>query len=152
MVSPEVLRRYPFFAGLNDDELKSIAMIANEERYRKGQFVFEEGAPAKNFYILMEGEVEVAVTIDAASGKREPTSTVGPGEIFCISAMVADEKTTGSVRCMTDIKTVAIDANSLRALFNVDNHLGYVLSQNLARAVLRRLNDTRIQLVSLAAG
>jgi hypothetical protein len=31
MISPEILRRYPFFSSVKDDSLKKIAMISEEE-------------------------------------------------------------------------------------------------------------------------
>ena len=37
MISPEQLRRYPFFGGLMAEELASIAMIAEESVFRTAQ-------------------------------------------------------------------------------------------------------------------
>ncbi len=41
MISPELLRRYPFFGFLGDAQLKAIAMIAEESTYEKDQPIFE---------------------------------------------------------------------------------------------------------------
>ena len=57
MISPEILRRYPFFGALSDAQIKAIAMIAEEEQYAKGAVICEEGQPAKAFYLLLEGGV-----------------------------------------------------------------------------------------------
>ena len=35
MVSPELLRRYPFFALLDDDQLQAVAMITQEKKLSK---------------------------------------------------------------------------------------------------------------------
>jgi hypothetical protein len=41
MISLELLRRYPFFAGLDEAELKAIAMIADEVRVPAKTILFE---------------------------------------------------------------------------------------------------------------
>ena len=53
MVSPEVLRRYPFFGTFSDGQIKAMAMIAEEETIGKGTVICEEGQPAKAFYLLI---------------------------------------------------------------------------------------------------
>jgi len=45
MVSPELIRRYPFFGGLTESQLAGIAMIAEEVSFPKGAVIFEEGSP-----------------------------------------------------------------------------------------------------------
>ena len=37
MISPEILRRYPFFGFMTDAELKAVAMIAEEVSYKEGE-------------------------------------------------------------------------------------------------------------------
>ena len=44
MISPEQLRRYPFFGGLMAEELASIAMIAEEVSYPDGAAIFRDGS------------------------------------------------------------------------------------------------------------
>ncbi len=60
MVSPELLRRYPFFGVLNSEQLKSIAMIADEISIAAGTKLFEECQQADTFYLLIEGSVELS--------------------------------------------------------------------------------------------
>ena len=43
MVSPELLRRFPFFAGLSEEQINQIAMISEEERYEADEYLFQEG-------------------------------------------------------------------------------------------------------------
>lgn len=59
MVSPEIIRRYPFFGSLSDAQIKAFAMIAEEESFAKGAVICEEGQPATAFYLLMDGGVSL---------------------------------------------------------------------------------------------
>jgi hypothetical protein len=43
MISPELLRRYPFFGLLTEAQLKAIAMIAQETNFTDGTQIFKEG-------------------------------------------------------------------------------------------------------------
>ena len=46
MVSPELLRRYPFFGFLDATQLKAMAMIAEEVEPQTGEDLFETDQPA----------------------------------------------------------------------------------------------------------
>ncbi len=59
MVSPELLRRYPFFGSLSDSQIKSMAMIAEEESVAKGTVLCEEGQPENVFFLLLEGSASL---------------------------------------------------------------------------------------------
>jgi len=52
MISPELLRRYPFFSQLTDRNLKAIAMISEEYEVKAGSILFEEKQPAESFYFF----------------------------------------------------------------------------------------------------
>ena len=44
MISPEVLRRYPYFAGISEESLKQVAMIADETCVAAGNGQARRGA------------------------------------------------------------------------------------------------------------
>ncbi len=47
MISPELLRRYPFFGTLSEEQLRQIAMIAEEQTYEAGQNSPQRKSPCK---------------------------------------------------------------------------------------------------------
>ncbi len=59
MISIELLRRYPFFALLTDDQLKAIAMIAEEKTYPKDTLLVKENTHATKLILLLEGDVDL---------------------------------------------------------------------------------------------
>jgi hypothetical protein len=40
MISPEMLRRYAYFAGIQDESLKAVAMISDERTAASGAVLF----------------------------------------------------------------------------------------------------------------
>jgi hypothetical protein len=46
MISPETLRRYPYFAGIGSESLRELAMMAEEKRIAADAVLFRAGDPA----------------------------------------------------------------------------------------------------------
>ena len=103
MISPEFLRRYPFFGGLTEAQLSGIALIADEVGFTKGTVIGEGGRPSTKFYLLTEGSVdllysgggegrisnalvgEVAPTYFASAQARERIAkTIPHAKVVCI--------------------------------------------------------------------
>ncbi len=151
MVSPELLRRYPFFGGLTDEELAGIAMIAEEVGFPDRAIVFREGEVATKIYVLSAGMVELIFEIHRPTGTD--TSYVGAiaqGEPFGLSAFLENHELTATTGATGPIRAIAIDAPGLRAMSEVDCHLGYTLMRQIARALAERLNFARVQLAACA--
>jgi CRP/FNR family cyclic AMP-dependent transcriptional regulator len=149
MISPEMLRRYPFFAGLDASELAGIAMIAEEVAFPDAATIFREGEAATKIYLLTQGLVELVYEI------RRPTGTdsmyvgsIAVGEPFGLSAMLGTHGLTASAQAKGLIKAICIDAGGLSAMAEDNCHLGYVLMKQVARALDERLNFTRVQLAA----
>jgi CRP/FNR family cyclic AMP-dependent transcriptional regulator len=149
MVSPELLRRFPFFSGLTDEEIKSIAMVSDEERHEADTFIFREGDKAQKMYVLIEGTVDIMVNTDEEGLERETVSTLNHGDVFCWSSVVEPHSLTASAFAATPVRVVAIDGAGLRAMFELDCHLGFRILQKAAVIISERLKDTRIQMLSL---
>jgi CRP/FNR family cyclic AMP-dependent transcriptional regulator len=149
MVSPELLRRYPFFGGLTDEELAGIAMITEEASYADNATIFREGEVAAKIYVLTSGTVELLYEIQGATGVT--TSYVGSiakGEPFGVSAFVEPYRLTATARSEGPVKAIVIDAAALRAMSEVDCHLGYTIMRQIARALAERLGFARVQLAA----
>ncbi len=147
MISPELLRRYPFFAGLSEDQLRGIAMIADEISFPAKTIVFKEDTEAECFYILVSGEVELLYS-GGGEGRvvNAYVGSVAPGEVFGFSSLLEPYKMTTAARSEGPVSVIAIDACGLRAMCEVDHRLGYTLMQHLAQALAERLHGVRIQL------
>ena len=152
MVSPELLRRYPYFGQLNDDQLKAVAMIAEEKIYPKGALLVKENNPANRLMLLLEGDVDL---IYSGGGEgaicNALVGSIAPGEILGISSLIEPYTFISSARANLPAKVVEIDGTALRALMAVDQKLGYVLMCNTAAAVLERLKYTQVELAAARA-
>jgi CRP-like cAMP-binding protein len=155
MVSPELLRRYPFFSFLDDAELKAVAMIAEELTLEDGESLFEIEQPAEALYLLMDGTIELYYVIaddyDPASRKEFYISDINPGEICGISALIEPHQYTSTARAASLSHLIKLESVGLRAVCEVDPRLAYNLMRQVARAALERLHATRVQLIAARA-
>jgi len=55
----EMLRKVPFFGGLDPSKLKLLAFTSRAVRFAAGEIVVLKGDPAESAYVVLEGEVEV---------------------------------------------------------------------------------------------
>lgn len=166
MVSPELIRRYPFFAGLSRDQIKVLAEAAEEETVEAGHYFFHEGETLPCFCIALEGAIAVVIELPARGVEHKLSdqfsrqlqtedvvvSTVGPGETFGWSALVPPHKATAGVKATTAARVIHFHADKLLRAFEEDCEFGYLMMQKVAQVVRDRLRDTRIQSLSYFVG
>jgi CRP/FNR family cyclic AMP-dependent transcriptional regulator len=150
MVSPELLRRYPYFAGVDADRLVVLARMAQEVTAVVGEFFFREEESLDRFYIVVEGEVAIVMELPNRD-RRIVVSTVGPGEVFAWSGLVPPHQATSSAMAATACRVIAFDCVQMRARFDEDNNLGYVMMQRLAQVMGDRIRNMHIEALSSLA-
>lgn len=148
MTSPELLRRFPFFAGLSDRQMRAIAMIGEEVSCPPGTILFHENQPVEALYLLTEGHVELYYTASRDAFDQLLVGEIGPGEPFGISALVEPYTLTATARVGSPSHLIRFQASALRALCDVDPTLGYYFMRQIAHVMLERLHFTRVQLAA----
>ncbi|MFN3983830.1 MAG: cyclic nucleotide-binding domain-containing protein, partial [Caldilinea sp.] len=81
-----IIKEHPFFAGLNEGFCQLICGCAKNARFEAGQYLFREGEPANEFYLLRDGRVALQLQ-DPARG-AVTFQTLGPGEIVGVSWLI----------------------------------------------------------------
>jgi len=146
MISPELLRRYPYFAQISEDSLKAVAMIAEEKTIPRNTHLFSEGDPADSLSIIVRGEVSIQYVL--GDGQRRTVDTLVDGDILMWSAMIEPYKATALGTASKDTQLIAIDARKLRGLCDRDPLLGYRLAMQIAKLLAHRLEGARVQLAA----
>ncbi len=144
MISPETLRRYPCFAAVDEDSLKSIAMIAEEVAIPAGTQLFGEGAAAEALSIISEGEVDIRYTLP--EGAHRSVDRLVQGDILGWSAVVEPYRMTAIATTRSDTRLIRIEAARLRELCERDAKLGYRLMNQVVKLLADRLDGARVQL------
>ena len=144
MISPEVLRRYPYFAGLNEDSLRQLAMIAEEKTVPANTVMFREGDPASHLSVILKGEVNIQYVL--GDGEFRTVDTLVEGDLLMWSALVEPYKATAIGTTTKETRLARIDSIKLRALCEKEPIIGYRLMTQAAKLLAHRLEGARVQL------
>ena len=138
----DLCHEYPLFSELNAEQMDAVSELCREECFYPGYTLFEDGEPAANMYLLVDGGIEVFFAIGEEGIAR--VDRVGPGEIFGCSALIPPYVYTSTVRASTQIEVLELDAKGLRALFEDDPRLAVSIQQHIIQCLLDRIVDLRL--------
>ena len=147
MISPEILRRYPYFAAAQDEGLRNLAMLCEEASIPAGTVMYREGDKADKLLILVEGEFDIQYTL--GSGELRTVDTLVNGDLLVWSALVEPHRCTTVGTTAQGTQLIAIDAAKLRDLCEQDSLLGHRLMSQAAKLLAHRLEGARIQLATI---
>jgi CRP-like cAMP-binding protein len=154
MVSPELLRRYAFFGGLTDGQLKALSMIAEEETFKHDAIIFEECNTADKFYLLMEGSIDLSyrsideMHIYSTPPKEFYAGSINPSEVFGVSALIEPYAYNATAKATQVSHVIMIDAIELRKMLEQDVSLASNLSRQIFRVLMERMIALRVQLTA----
>jgi voltage-gated potassium channel len=95
------LQAVPLFAGLSKRERAEVARHADVVDLPAGYHLCDQGAFAHEFFVLLEGSVEVT-----QDGKH--LTDLGPGDFFGEVALVENDRRTASVVASTPITAIVM--------------------------------------------
>lgn len=144
----ELLKRCEVFVGLTDSDLQRIAALPSWQRqtFDAGEYIFQSGTAASDFYILEDGQVNLFVLRMQWLKKpvQVPVDTITKGDVFGWSALIRPHSRAGTAICVKPSSVVAVRGAELIELMDRDHSLGYEVMNGLARVIggrFRQLTD-----------
>jgi CRP-like cAMP-binding protein len=149
MISPEQLRRFSLFAGLDPGIFKELAMISEDVAFGEGEWLFHEGNEAEAMFLVLSGAVDLKISLDKEGNRHADLATLVEGEMVGCSALV--EPYTYGLGCVanSDVRLVKTDAEALRELMAHKPEQGLVLMSHVAQVIRARLTNLRVRFVSI---
>ena len=105
----DLLKSVPLFAGCSKTELRRLAATADEIDVRDGYVLMREGRPGREFFVLVEGSVEVT-----RNGRK--LSELGPGDWFGEIALLTKVPRTASVVATSAVRALVVTDRAFRQL------------------------------------
>jgi len=124
----EALKRAPLFEGLSRKQLGELARVTEDVDFRAGKVLCREGQRGQEFFLIMDGEVEVT-----RGGKK--LATRGRGEFFGEIALVEDVPRTATVTATTPLRFFVLTRRSFLRLLDEQPRV----ERKVMRALARRL-------------
>jgi signal-transduction protein with cAMP-binding, CBS, and nucleotidyltransferase domain len=107
------LRRVPLFGQLEPEDLQRLAMAATERLFEAGDTLMREGEPGSELMVIVDGRVRV-VRVD--DGVERQLRTYGPGDQIGELAILRDRPRAATVIAETEVRTLVIGGDGLRAI------------------------------------
>lgn len=143
----EILAEHRFFAGFTPEQHTILSGCARNHRFDAGHYLFHEGDPANEFFLIRHGRV--ALEIVAPGQKPIVFSTLGAGEVVGASWLVPPYKCMFDARAIELTRAIGLDAKCLRGKCDGDPVLGYAMMKRFLPVIVKRLDATRLQLLDV---
>lgn len=130
-----LLKTNPFFAEAPANFLNQVALIAREERFTRGTFIYAKNDPAEECYFLIDGKVGHPEVQAAESQYSVARETDRPGQLFGFAALVQGmPRRVISARCERDCRVLVINGQAVQELARAQGRVGHELLQNWTRS------------------
>jgi CRP-like cAMP-binding protein len=137
-----LLHNYPLFDELTEEQMQAVMQVCREECFLPDTVLFEEGQPAAEFFVLVDGSVEESFTAGGAVlTSIHPTQ---PGQIIGCPALVPPYTQNCTARSLSRVEVLAFDAPQLRQLFKQDCQLAVSIQEHVIQALLQRIGALRL--------
>ncbi len=150
MTKKYILELVDIFQDLDSGQLTLIEGICREKSYHQGEIIFKENSGSNEFYIIVEGEVEIQVdpdTIGDGSDSHEPTTiaVLRRGQSFGEVALVDPGVRSASARCRSETsQLLVIERKDFMKLLESNYEIGYLIMRNLAADLALKIRQTNL--------
>jgi CRP-like cAMP-binding protein len=134
----ESLRRAPLFENLSKSELEHLAKRTEDLEVEPGKVLCREGEPAQEFFVIIDGEVEVT-----RNGER--IRTLGPGDFFGEIALLEDIPRTATVTAITPLRFFVLTRQSFWSMVESMPDVDRKILRALAKRALATSDDPTLQ-------
>ncbi|RKY28252.1 MAG: hypothetical protein DRP79_02425 [Planctomycetota bacterium] len=133
----ELLKGVDFLASLADDDFRALGEGMRLMTYAAGEEIVRQGEEGEDFFLLLDGEVEVTKT--ASDGRQVTVGTLKTGDFFGEMALLTGDKRTATVTSLSDTTLAVIGREYFRKLLHAKPEIAGGISEVLAERTARGL-------------
>ncbi len=134
------LREVGLFGALSDEFLRHLVATLSVRNVAAGDCVFREGDPAREMYVVLDGEIEVLKK--SRRGRETRVAILGPNDGFGEMSIIDMQPRSATVRALGPARLLRITTEEMDALYRYDLKSYALIVLNLARDLSRRLRVT----------
>jgi CRP/FNR family transcriptional regulator, cyclic AMP receptor protein len=126
----EQLKQVPLFASLGSKELQELGALADEVDVDDGRVLTREGESGHEFFIVLDGSVEVDV-------KGDVVATLGPGDFLGEIALIDGKPRSATTRAVGPTRLMVVGHREFHRLMDDYPSVKTCVLQALADRVRR---------------
>ena len=142
MITKDDLKQITMLGYLADKMLDKLIPITELLLFDKEEYIFRQGDKSKRLYMLKEGKV--LLELEVTDNITVSVSAMKPGMAFGWSAMLEEQTYTVNALCSEPCEVLSIREEKLKALFEDDHSMGYIMSQRLL-VIMKKRYDIRTE-------
>ena len=139
------LQSHNVFSGLDAEQLGVLADHSEEISVTAGELLFKQEEPAEQFYIVLDGSIEVEVP--SIMGPALIVQTLGEDDILGWSWLIPPYKWTFEAKAHKDSELLCFDGKKLLQYCEKHNDFGYALMKQFAALMSERLHAARLKMM-----
>lgn len=165
MIEKELLKGFPFFSDIPQEHLSDISQISKLSKFDLSQTIFQDGEDAINLFCVVDGEVELSIKVRDKILKSNIiyeeyvqthfetiendiiVDSIESGDVFGWSALIKPRLYTTTAKCSKPSMIISLPADKLKAFFNRNSRLGYVIMARLSELISQRLRNRTNKLI-----
>lgn len=124
-----VLEGIPLFAGVPRRQVRKIAALTREARYRTGTAIVRAGERGDDFFLILDG----SASVHRPSGL--PSIRLGPGAYFGEMALIDGEVRSATVVAETDVQCLRLSRAPFLRMLRKEPEVAIVMLRQLAARV-----------------
>lgn len=135
------------FQFLRPEQVRAISDVAEVVEFEAGDTIYEKGARADHFYVVLDGQV--SLRLPGKSGISVQIDELTKGAMFgsCICFQLINYSL--NAQCTSDSKLLKIESATLKELMDNDLVMGYTIQTQISRIYFNRYIDTMKKLQSI---
>jgi CRP/FNR family transcriptional regulator len=140
------LRKFPLFSGLSPEDAEAFQRQCVPVSYRAGVRIFDEGEPARGFYLVLSGQVKIFKL--SPRGQEHILAVIGPGGTFAEAAAFLGRGYPASTECLEDSELVFVEREPIRQLLVKDPDMALRMMAGMAlklRSLVAMVEDLTLR-------
>ena len=146
MKTANILKNVTIFKGLNNNQLVKLAALCDELSFEEEDRIFEKNSCDKDIYILINGRVNIEVSLGDGIEESASLHIVKPGQPFGEIALVDGNPRSAAAVVLKKSEVFKILKDDIENLFKSDIEIGYIVMKNIASLLCDRIRKTSGQL------
>lgn len=146
-----MLRRVPFFGGLDSAKLKLLAFTSRALKFAPGEALMRKGESADSAYVILDGEVEI---VGETSAGEFVVAVVGPNNLQGEMGVITNAPRGATVRAKSAVRALRISGDVFLRLITENPECALDVMRQLSARVTAsnaRLSVAQRELESLRA-
>jgi len=142
------LSEHPFAIGLNEDDLIKLGnCVIGRSEWEPGEVVLQRGTDADQLHLVVDGTI--AIEIRPPGRAPRTIQTLHGGDLLGWSWLLDPYRWTFDARASTVATAITLDAELVRRSLEEDCEFGLVVMERVTRAIVNRLEATRLQVLDV---